>query len=100
MVGPDIDLGVDHLAEGLAQLDELLLAALPRQVAHVQHLGRRLRVAELGLTGGGRHGEAGCTALQTGAGRSGSVASSRTDETKEENKRKRGEEEEVVVVEV
>ena len=51
------DLGVDDPAEGLAELDELLLAALPRQV-DVQDLGRRLRVAELRLPGRGRHGHA------------------------------------------
>jgi hypothetical protein len=59
VIGPDINLGVDDLAEGLAELNELLLAALPGQVAHVKHLRRGLRVAELRLTGGGRHGDAG-----------------------------------------
>lgn len=62
VIGPDINLGVDDLAEGLAELNELLLAALPGQVAHVKHLRRGLRVAELRLTGGGRHGDAGRSA--------------------------------------
>lgn len=46
-VGADVAHGVDDPAEGLAELDELLLGALPRHVPQVQHLGRRLRVAEL-----------------------------------------------------
>ena len=46
-VGADAALGVDDAAEGLAELDELLFRALPRKVPQVQHLGRRLRVAEL-----------------------------------------------------
>jgi hypothetical protein len=46
-VGADAALGVDDATEGLAELDELLLRALPQQVPQVQHLGRRLCVAEL-----------------------------------------------------
>lgn len=46
-VGPDVAHGVDDPAEGFAELDELLLGAFPRHVPQVQHLGRRLRVAEL-----------------------------------------------------
>jgi hypothetical protein len=49
VVGPDIDLGIHHLTERLTELNKLLLAALPRQVSHVQHPRRRLRVPELGL---------------------------------------------------
>jgi hypothetical protein len=47
VVGADAALGVDDAAERLAELDELLFRALPRKVPQVQHLGRRLRVAEL-----------------------------------------------------
>lgn len=46
-VGADVAHGVDDPAEGLAELDELLLGALPRHVPEVEHLGRRLRVPEL-----------------------------------------------------
>jgi hypothetical protein len=46
-VGADVTHGVDDPAEGLAELDELLLSALPGHVPQVQHLGRRLRVPEL-----------------------------------------------------
>lgn len=34
-VGADVALGVDDLAEGFAELDKLLLGALPRQVPKV-----------------------------------------------------------------
>lgn len=46
-VGADAGFGVDDAAEGLAELNELLLRALPGQVPQVQHLRRRLRVPEL-----------------------------------------------------
>ena len=46
-IGADITLGVDDLAEGLAELDELLLGALPQEVTEVEHLRRRLHVPEL-----------------------------------------------------
>lgn len=49
VVGADVALSVDDLPEGFAELDELLLRALPWQVPQVQHLRRHLRVPELGL---------------------------------------------------
>ncbi len=49
MVGPDINLGIHHLPERLAELDKLLLTALPWQVSHMQYLRRRLRVPKLWL---------------------------------------------------
>ena len=49
VIGADVALGVDDLAEGLAELEELFFDALPRQVAEVEDLRRRLRVPELSL---------------------------------------------------
>ncbi len=49
MVGPDINLGIHHLPERLAELDKLLLTALPWQVSHMQYLRRGLRVPKLWL---------------------------------------------------
>ena len=54
-IGTDIALSVNDLPEWLAELDELLLGALPRQIPQVQHLRRRLRVAELRLPRRRRH---------------------------------------------
>jgi hypothetical protein len=53
-IGTDVALGVDDLAEGLAELDELLLCALPGEVAEVEDLRGGLGVPELGLPRG-RH---------------------------------------------
>jgi len=39
LVGPDVGLGVEHPPKGAAQLLELLLIDLPRQVPNMQHLG-------------------------------------------------------------
>ena len=46
-VGSDAAFGVDDLAEGGPQLNQLLRGAVPRQVPQVEHLRRRLRIAEL-----------------------------------------------------
>lgn len=46
-VGSNIALGVDNLAERLAELDELLFGALPWEVPEVEHLRRGLRVPKL-----------------------------------------------------
>jgi len=51
-VGADAAFGVDDLAEGGPQLDQLLRGAVPRQVPQVEHLRRRLRVPELRLPTG------------------------------------------------
>ena len=49
VIGADVALGVDDLAERLAELNELLFDALPWQVAEVEDLRWRLRVPELSL---------------------------------------------------
>lgn len=67
VIGPNSHLGVDNLAEGLAELNELFLAALPRQVAHVQHLGWGLRVAEVRLTNDKHHGYKGFEVQMVGS---------------------------------
>jgi hypothetical protein len=67
VVGADAALGVDDAAEGLAELDELLLRALPRQVPQVQHLGWRLRVAELLPPAAARRGHRAGLERQPGA---------------------------------
>ncbi|RWW19878.1 hypothetical protein BHE74_00052281 [Ensete ventricosum] len=60
VIGADVAFGVDDLAEGLAELDELLIRAFPRQIPEVEHLRWRLRVPELRLSRG-RHLQAkGC----------------------------------------
>jgi len=51
-VGSDAAFGVDDLAEGGPQLNQLLRGAVPRQVPQVEHLRRRLRVPELRLPTG------------------------------------------------
>lgn len=53
-IGTDVALGVDDLAEGLAELDKLLLGALPREIAEVEDLRGGLGVPKLGLPRG-RH---------------------------------------------
>ena len=54
-IGANIGLGVDNLAEGLAEVDELFFGALPWQVPKVEDLRRRLRVPELRLAPRCRH---------------------------------------------
>ncbi len=49
VVGPDVNLGIHHLPERLAEFYKLLLTALPWQVSHMQYLRRRLRVPKLWL---------------------------------------------------
>ena len=53
-IGTYVALGVNDLAEGLAELNELLLGALPGEIAEVEDLRGGLGVPELGLPRG-RH---------------------------------------------
>lgn len=46
-IGANIALGVDDPTEGLAELDELLLGALPWEVSQMQNFGRSLCVPKL-----------------------------------------------------
>lgn len=46
-IGTDIALGVDNLAERRTEVNELVIGALPREVAEVKHLRRGLSVTEL-----------------------------------------------------
>lgn len=54
-ISPNVAFSVDDLPKWLAELDELLVNALPWQIPQVQHLRRRLRVAKLRLPRGRRH---------------------------------------------